>query len=46
MVMNGAGEKMKEKIEQTLPEISLGRKESCSDNPKKKKSLHIPVVRF
>ena len=46
MVMNGAGDKMKEKIKQTLPEISLGGDESCSGNPKKKKKLHVPVVRF
>ena len=46
MVMNGAGDKMREKIEQTLPEISLGGNESCSSNPKKKKSRLAPVVRF
>ena len=46
MVMNGAGDKMKEKIEQTFPQISLKGDESCSTNPKKKKNLHVPVVRF
>ena len=46
MVMNGAGDKMKEKINETLPAISLRGSESCSDNPKKKKTLLSPVVRF
>lgn len=46
MVMNGAGDKMREKIKETLPEISLKGNESCSSNPKKKKTLHVPVVRF
>lgn len=47
-VMNGAGDKMKEKIELILPETSLIGNESCSDNPKKKKkkNFHVPVVRF
>jgi AhpD family alkylhydroperoxidase len=46
MVMNGAGDRMREKIMETLPEISLDGKESCSENPKKKKRCHPPVVRF
>jgi AhpD family alkylhydroperoxidase len=48
MVMNGAGDKMKERIGQILPEISLVENDSCSDNPKikKNKRFHVPVVRF
>ena len=46
MVMNGAGDKMKEKIKETLPQISLKGNESCSSKPPKKKTLHVPVVRF
>jgi len=46
MVMNGAGDKMKEKIEQTLPQFSLKGDESCSANQRRKKVHHVPVVRF
>jgi AhpD family alkylhydroperoxidase len=46
MVMNGAGNKMKEKIKETIPGILLEGNESCSSNPKKKKTLHVSVVRF
>ena len=46
MVMNGAGDKMKEKIKATLPGISLVEDESCSNNPGKKKIRLSPVVRF
>ena len=46
LVMNGAGDKMKEKIKETMPELSLGESESCTNNPKKKKSIRVPVVRF
>jgi AhpD family alkylhydroperoxidase len=46
MVMNGAGDKMREKIRETFPGISLKGNESCSDNPRKKKTRFVPVVRF
>lgn len=46
MVMNGAGDKMKEKIEQTLSEISFRGNESCVSGPKKRNPFHVPVVRF
>jgi AhpD family alkylhydroperoxidase len=46
MVMNGAGDKMKEKIEQTLQGISFQGDESCSNNPRKKKTRLSAVVRF
>jgi AhpD family alkylhydroperoxidase len=46
MVMNGAGDKMREKIQDTLPEFSIRKNESCSNNPRVKKILRAPVVRF
>jgi AhpD family alkylhydroperoxidase len=46
MVMNGAGDKMKEKIKETLPGILLEGDESCSNNPRKRKTLLPPIVRF
>lgn len=46
MVMNGAGDKMREKIAETIPEISLERGESCSIHPEEKKFRLPPVVRF
>ena len=46
MVMNGAGDKMKEKIRETLPGISLKGNESCSSNPRKKNTRFVSVVRF
>jgi len=46
MVMNGAGDKMREKIKETLPGISLMGHESCVTGQRIKKLPHIPVVRF
>ncbi len=46
MVMNGAGDKMREKIEEALPGFSLKGNESCSSNPKKKKAHLAPLIRF
>jgi AhpD family alkylhydroperoxidase len=46
MVMNGAGDKMRDKIAGTIPEISLERGESCSIRPEEKKFRLPPVVRF
>lgn len=46
MVMNGAGDKMREKIEQALPNVSIDGNKSCSDSPGKKKRHLPPVVRF
>jgi len=46
MVMNGAGDKMREKIIATSPEILLKGNESCLGNSKKKKIHLTPLVRF
>ncbi len=46
MVMNGAGDKMMEKINDTVQHILLKGNESCSSSPEKKKFNHISVVRF
>jgi AhpD family alkylhydroperoxidase len=46
MVMNGAGDKMREKIKETLPEIVLKGNESCSSNSRKQKIHLAPHVRF
>lgn len=46
MVMNGAGDKMREKIIETIPGISLKEDESCSTRPEEKKIHLAPVVRF
>lgn len=46
MVMNGVGDKMREKINETFSQISLKGNESCSSNPNMKRPYHIPVVRF
>ncbi len=46
MVMNGAGDKMREKIQLTLPEILLKGNESCSSNSRKKKIRFSSLVRF
>lgn len=46
MVMNGAGQKMREKIKIVLPEISFSENESCADNLKKKKRRPVPIVRL
>ena len=46
MVMNGAGQKMWEKIKDTLPGFSIQNNESCSDNQRKNKSSLASIVRF
>jgi len=46
MVMNGAGQKMLEKIKATLPGISLREDESCLDSQRKKKTRFAPMVRL
>ncbi|NIM57968.1 MAG: hypothetical protein GTO16_03365 [Candidatus Aminicenantes bacterium] len=46
MVMNGAGEKILEKIKDTLPGISLQKNESCSNNQRKKKPSLASIARF
>lgn len=46
MVMNGAGDKMREKIEETLPKISLKGNESCVASQRIKKVHLFPAVRF
>jgi AhpD family alkylhydroperoxidase len=46
MVMNGAGQKMREKIKDTFPEISIQKNESCSNSPRKKKPSLASIVRF
>lgn len=46
MVMNGAGDKMREKISETFSENLLKGNESCSSNPPKKKTHFFPLVRF
>ncbi len=46
MVMNGAGDRMMEKIKRTLPGISLDGNESCSSHPREKKIRFAHFVRF
>ena len=46
MVMNGAGDKMWEKIRDTLPEFSITKKTSCSDESKSQKVRRNSIVRF
>jgi len=46
MVMNGSGQKMWEKIKDTLPGVSLKENESCSDRKRMKKTRHFSMVRF
>lgn len=46
MVINGAGDKMREKINETLPGISLSENESCSASQRIKKKFQVPLVRF
>jgi AhpD family alkylhydroperoxidase len=46
MVMNGAGDKMCEKIRNTLPEFSITKNESCSNSSKTSKVLQNSFVRF
>jgi AhpD family alkylhydroperoxidase len=46
MVMNGAGDKMREKIEEKLPGISLKGNESCSSSQRIKRTYLAPPVRY
>ena len=46
MVMNGAGDKMREKIMDALPEFSIQGNVSCSTNKRTKKTRHLSIVRF
>jgi len=46
MVMNGAGDKMMEKIRETLPEISLKGNESCLSSQRIKRTYLAPPVRY
>jgi AhpD family alkylhydroperoxidase len=46
MVMNGADDKMRDKINKIFSEILLKGNESCSSNTKKKKIQSYPLVRF
>lgn len=46
MVMNGAGDKMREKINEKLPGILLKGNESCSSNSKEKKTFFTSLIRF
>jgi len=46
MVMNGAGDKMREKIRETLQGISLKGNESCSSSQRIKTDHHAPLVRY
>lgn len=46
MVMNGAGDKMWEKIQDALPEFSIAKNESCSDESRSHKVRRYSVVRF
>lgn len=46
MVMNGAGDKMREKIEDRLPGISIQDYESCAEIRGIKKTSHLSMVRF
>lgn len=45
-VMNGAGDKMREKIEGSFPEFSILSKESCADNQRTKRLFQMSMVRF
>ncbi len=45
-VMNGAGDKMREKIKEALPELSLREDESCVDDRKAKRARFSSVVRL
>ncbi len=44
MVMNGAGEKMIEKIKAKLPNISIKENESCARSQRKKELRFIPFI--
>ena len=46
MVMNGAGDKMREKIEKAVSEITFRGNESCVNSPNIRRPFHVPVVRF
>jgi AhpD family alkylhydroperoxidase len=46
MVMNGAGDKMWEKIRDTLPEFSITKNESCSNGSRSHKIHRGSIVRF
>ena len=46
MVMNGAGQKMWEKIKDTLPGFSIQKNESCSNTQRIKKPGYASIVRF
>lgn len=46
MVMNGAGDKMREKIKETLQGILLKGNESCSSSQRIKTKHHAPTVRY
>jgi len=46
MVMNGAGDKMREKIKGVFPEFSIQENESCANSQKTKMTRHLSMVRF
>lgn len=46
MVMNGAGDKMCEKIKQTFPQISLTENETCSSGRTIGAVHFAPMIRF
>ncbi|NIM90209.1 MAG: hypothetical protein GTO17_04595 [Candidatus Aminicenantes bacterium] len=46
LVMNGSGQKMWEKIKDTLPGFSLAENESCTDSKSMKKTHRVPGIRF
>ena len=46
MVMNGADDKMREKIRDTLPEFIITKNESCSDESRSHKARRESLVRF
>lgn len=46
MVMNGAGDKMWEKIRDTMPEFSITKNESCTKGSGSHKNHRSSIVRF
>lgn len=46
MVMNGAGDKMYEKIRDILPTFSIAKKESCSNGSRSDQTPRSSLVRF
>jgi AhpD family alkylhydroperoxidase len=46
MVMNGAGDKVWEKIRDTMPEFSIAKNESCSNGSRSHKIHRNSIVRF